>query len=260
MITAGIDVGLENTKVVILKDGQVIGRSKGRTGGAARTANITRIVQEALEEAKVASSEVERTIATGKGKHDATMADDIYTEVATLIKAARFLYPDAEAVVDAGADETLIATFHKTGNLKESAINQKCSAGIGTFLRYMADRLDLTQEEMSDLSPASPTGPTVSDGCVVFSELDALSLLNRGTPAKEIASAIIETAAVRVSTVIVEPTLPVGDKIVLAGGLSHNTAFVSALEKHTGSKFIIPGEAEYIGALGAALIAVPVSE
>ncbi|MCL2166403.1 MAG: acyl-CoA dehydratase activase [Clostridiales bacterium] len=259
MITAGIDVGLENIKVVILQDGKIIGRGIGRTGGAGRAAAIESVMASALQEAKIEAGDVEKTIATGKGRYDAVTAGEQYTEPVTAVRAARFLHPDADAVVDAGADETLIASMERDGRIKESTINQKCAAGIGTFLRNMADRLEMSLEELSALPPADPAGVTVSDGCVVFGEMDALSCLNHGASPKEVAEAVIESAAIRACSVIKEPTLPIGDRILLVGGLAKNAAFVAALEKQAGLRFIIPADAEYAGALGAALTAIPLS-
>ena len=36
MTTVGIDMGIENIKIVVLQDGKIIGRGKGRSGGAKR--------------------------------------------------------------------------------------------------------------------------------------------------------------------------------------------------------------------------------
>jgi len=257
MIIAGIDVGLENTKVVILKDGKIAGRSMGRSGGEERRAAIEKIWQDALKDASVSASDVEKVVARGKGKYDAAMADDRYTEPVTAAKAARFLCPDADAVVDVGADETLIAAFQRDGKISETTINQKCGAGLGLFIRYMADRLELTLDEMGALPPAGDAAPVVNDGCVVFAEMDALSLLNHGATPKEVAVAVTEAAAVRACSVVLEPTLPIGEKVLLVGGLSGNAAFVAALEKHAGIRVVVPEDAVYAGAIGAALIAIP---
>jgi activator of 2-hydroxyglutaryl-CoA dehydratase len=135
------------------------------------------------------------------------------------------------------------------------AINEKCAAGLGRFLKYMAARLDLTLEDMSALSLSEASNVQVNDGCIVFAELDALGLLNRGISPRDVAAAVTDAAAVRANTVINEITAPIGDRVVLIGGLTKNKAFVEALKRYSKIDFIIPEEAEYAEALGAAILA-----
>lgn len=254
MITAGIDVGMENVKVVIFQDGKIIGRGKNRSGGIKREQMTEKALQTALEQAGIAREEIEKNVATGKGKYDISFADDWVTEPITAKLGARFLCPEATCVVDVGADETLVETL-VDDRIEQFLVNEKCSAGLGSLLRNMARRLELTMEEMNNLPPMKEDGPRVSDGCPVFAELDALSLLNDGIPPKEIATALTFSAAVRVSATIKDITIPHWDCVVLLGGLTINSAFVQALSKCSGITFTIPEEADYAGALGAALFA-----
>ena len=253
MITVGIDVGFENTKVIILQDGKIVGRGKGESGGIGRNAAAERILKEALDDAGLDGADIGRIAATGKGKVSIEFADDRITEVLSSFQAARFLYPEAGALVDTGADETLAMTYNDA-RVIEMVINQKCSAGLGSFLSYMGRRLELTPEEMCSLD--RPSGEAaLNEGCVVFAELDALGLLNRGVLPREVASLLTDAAAVRASSVIVDLTLPVTGPCILVGGLAKNVAFVNALKLHSGLDFLIHEEAEYAGAIGAALFA-----
>lgn len=255
MITAGIDIGMENVKVVIMDGDRIIGRSKGLSGGAKRLAASEAALEGALKEAGLKKEAIQAIAATGKGKFDVTFADKCVTEPITTAKAAKYLCPEATTAVDAGADETIVVTFGKEKLVQEMALNEKCAAGVGIFLRTMARRLELTLDELSASVPKAVGGATVNDGCVVFAELDALSLLKQGTPPKEVASAIIDAAAVRVCMTINDITNTAMDCVVLFGGLAKNSAFIQALQAYTNTNFIIPEEAEYAGAIGAALAA-----
>jgi predicted CoA-substrate-specific enzyme activase len=254
MITAGIDMGLKYIKAVILKDGKVAGRGYGHSGGAERAANAEAAYNAALKDAGVAPGDVSKVVATGIGKYDVPFAADCWTESLTAAKAARFLCPEATTVVDIGADETLVSTLKEDGGVDEFTINQKCAAGLGLFLNYMAERLELTMDEMSAAAPAT-TNYRVSDGCVPFAELDALSLLNHDAAPREIAAAVTLSTAARAASTINDITVPARKCVVLCGGLTKNKAFVKALESLTDITFQIPADAEYAGAIGAALIA-----
>lgn len=253
MIAAGIDIGIEYVKAVVLKDGKVVGRGRGLSGGARREPAAKAALDDALREAGLEAADLDTTVATGKGKFDLSFADKRVTEAVAAAKAARYLRPEATCVIVAGCDETLALTFGKGDKIRETVLNEKCAAGLGGFLQNMARRLELSLEEMSGLPPLGPKGATVNDGCIVFAELDMLSLLNQGVPVREIASALTEAAAVRACTVINDVTMPDLDCVVLLGGLTKNRAFVKALETRSGISFFIPDGAEYGGALGAAL-------
>ena len=89
MITAGIDVGLEYIKAVVMKDGKLLGKASGHSGGVGRPAAVQAVYDKALEAAGVQAGDVEKVYATGKGKFDVTFADDKIAEVVTAAKAAK---------------------------------------------------------------------------------------------------------------------------------------------------------------------------
>ena len=250
MIIAGIDAGVETTKVVVLRDGKVAGRAKESTGGIDRPGQISSAYKEALKEAGVAESDVEAVIATGKGKFDVPFAAGHVTNTIAAAYAARNADEGATSVISVGADETLAATLGGDRLVKEFVVNQKCTAGLGTFLKYLAKRLDIPLEETGLDTPDA--GP-INEGCVVFSELDALSLLNNGAAPKAVMASAVKAAAVRAANVMNDLTAQANDKAVLIGGLTKNALFVSALEGLVGFKYIIPEDAEYCCAIGAAL-------
>ena len=257
MITAGIDMGMENVKVVILQDGNIMGRGKGLSGGAKRASAAEAALGDALKEAGLARDAIAKIVATGKGKFDLPFADACVSEPVTTAKAAKFLCPEATTAMDVGADETVVVTLgeDKDKPVLEMAINEKCAAGVGTFLKTMARRLELTQDEMGALPPKVADGAAVNDGCVVFAELDALNLLNEGVQPKEVASAVVDAAAIRACMTFNDITNQALDCVVLFGGLSKSPAFVHALKGYAKTDFVIPAESEYAGAIGAALVA-----
>ncbi len=253
MITAGIDVGIESLKAVILKDGKVIARESGLSGGANRGKTAEKIWNETLTMAKLKPADVSKVIATGQGKQDVAFASDRVTEPVADARAARFLYPKATSVVDIGADQVRVVTLGKGDSILEVVMNQKCAAGLGILLKSIARTLEMTLDEMSNISGNGKAA--VNDGCAVFAEMDVLGLLNRNIPREDIARAVNEMVAVRVNSILNDKIKPAKTTTVLVGGVSNNRAVVAALKKRSGINFVIPEHAEYAGALGAALMA-----
>ena len=251
MIIAGIDMGVQNTKAVVMKDEKIIGRSVISTGGIDRSEQARKAYDEALKTAGVAESDVEKVIATGKGKFDVPFADETYTETVAACRVASYFFPDATAVVSTGADEALAAVIGKNRLIDEFVLNQKCSAGLGAFLSYLGQRLGLTQEQIGKCD--GPDAGIMNDGCVVFSELDALSLLNNGAAPESVMAAANRAAATRAATVLSDLTAACGASVVLIGGLAKNKAFVTAMEERLNCMLNIHEDAEYGGAVGAVL-------
>ena len=252
MITAGIDVGLEITKAVVLKDGKVAGKASGPSGGVGRPAAIQAIYDKALKEAGVSASDVAKVISTGKGKFDVAFAADQLTEVLAAAKAARLASPDVTTAIDIGADETVVVTVDGD-KVKEFVINQKCSAGLGLLLEKIGDRFDMTIEQVAALE--GPSALTVNEGCIVCMDLDAISLASQGKDLKEIVKALNVACAWRANATLNDIYKPAKGCVVLMGGMVKNAAFVNALEKISGIKFVKHPDPEYAGAIGAAALA-----
>ncbi|MCJ7605329.1 MAG: acyl-CoA dehydratase activase [Dehalococcoidales bacterium] len=253
MITAGIDVGIENIKVVLLRDGTVIGTGMARSGGADRKQAVEQIWQDTLAAAGLNAGDVSKVVATGQGKGDVSFAADRITEPLADALAAAHLYAQARSVVDVGADQVRVVTLDGKGGIAEVVLNQKCAAGIGTFLRSVARRLGYTLEEMSGINSTSGYTGVVNDACCLFAEMDALNLLHDGVAPADIAGAIHRSMAVRISSVMHDKIMPDTDTTVLIGGVARNPAVVAALRERSGIDFMIPDQPEYAGALGAAL-------
>ena len=253
MITAGIDVGIENIKAVILQNGKVVARAEGLSGGANRARNAEKVYSDALAAVGLKSSDVSKVFATGQGKSDVAFASDRITEPIADARAARFLFPQATSVVDIGADQVRLLVLGTGNAITEVVMNQKCAAGLGIFLKSMARTLGLTLEDMGRLT--GDTEAIVNEGCGVFAEMDALGLLNRDVPREDIARAVMAAVAVRVNSILNDKVKPDAKTTVLVGGLGRNKALVEALKKRAGIDFLIPEHAEYAGALGCAIIA-----
>jgi predicted CoA-substrate-specific enzyme activase len=255
MITAGIDVGIENVKVVIFKDGKIIARATALSGGANRAKAAEKAYHDALAVARLKPADVTKIVATGQGKGDIGFASDRVVEPVAAARAARFLYPQAACVVDIGADQVRVVTLGKGDTIAEVVMNQKCAAGLGILLKSMARTLGMTLDEMSRLSDSPSAAAVVNDGCCVFAEMDAFSLLNHSVPREDVARAVTEAVAVRVNSILNDKIKPARDTTVLVGGVIRNKAVIAAIKRRSGINFIIPEQAEYAGALGAALIA-----
>ena len=102
MITAGVDCGAKNVKVIILKDDDIMSKSlvlaSIDTGATAEEA-----FEKALETAGITREQVEKVISTGAGKTECKFADQNVTEVGADARGIIRLFPDVRTVIDVGA-------------------------------------------------------------------------------------------------------------------------------------------------------------
>ena len=128
-------------------------------------------------------------------------------------------------------------------------MNDKCSAGTGKFLEVMANRLGLTQEQLSLLArQGKPTN--ISSMCTVFAESEIISLIGQGTPREDICNGIIESVVAKVKPLVFKSS---SNEYVLTGGLCENAYVVERLGAHLEGTVRTCPTARFAGAIGAAL-------
>jgi predicted CoA-substrate-specific enzyme activase len=254
IITAGVDIGIENVKVVILKDGKILVSKQAPSGGSNRAGSAEKVWEEALKEAGISASDVGNVIATGQGKWDVHFAKDYIVEPVANARAAVWMYPSARSVLDIGSDQARAVNFDTNGAVTGVVLNQKCSAGFGMFFRSLARMLGMTIDEMSLLSGNSQNSVSVNERCNVFAEMDTHWLVHNNTPKQDIVQARNEAAAIKLNSLLNEK-ITLEKDTVLIGGVARNAGVINALKKRSGIDFLIPAQPEFGSALGAALIA-----
>jgi len=253
MVTAGIDVGSKSIKVVVLRDGAVVGQAIG-TGGFEQNALADELLAQALGEAKVKRDEVAHVAATGAGRSQVDFADSKVTEITAAARGAHFLFPGATTVVEVGAEESRGIKTDGQGKVLDSAVNEKCAAGSGSFTESMARALGMSLKEFAEKSLESSTKIPMNAQCTVFAESEVVSLIHAGTDKKDISRAVHDAIASRVSSMV--RRIKLEGEVVLLGGLAYNPGFVRCLKENLEVENLkIPEKPQFADALGAAVIA-----
>lgn len=251
MITAGIDIGGRDIKVLLLGDGKVIARVKA-PGGFDQGRVAEGLIDEATKNAGLSAKQVERVGVTGSGKKYAPPHNVDLTEIGAAARGAAYYFPSARTVIDSGAEDSRgIRT--ENGSAKDFVTNDKCAAGAGAFCEAMARALEVSLEEFSKMSLRATKSVPINAQCAVFAESEVVSLINSKTPKENIARAVNSALAERVVAMV--KRIGVEKDIVLVGGLAKNIGYLEALKEGFKTDVMVPEYPEYIGALGAALAA-----
>lgn len=253
MIVAGIDVGAKNVHAVLIKDGVVIARA-AVASGFDQEESAERGLAEAVAAAGIDRADIAVIAATGAGRKALPFADHRPTEVAADGRGAAALAPGARTVIDVGADEARAIRLSPEGKVVDFAINEKCAAGAGAFVEAMSRALDMKLDDFARASLDSTENIPMNAQCTVFAESEVVSLIHANTPPGDIARAVHDAMASRVSAMV--RRIGVEDPVVLGGGAALNVGFVKSLSEALGGVDVqVLPDAEYLGAYGAALIA-----
>ncbi len=252
MITAGIDMGAKQIKVLVLKDGEIIAKAQELAGFEPKEA-AEKAFESALSEAGISNGDIEAVFATGAGRKMAPIAKDSVTEVSAAAKGAVFLYPGVRTVIDIGAEEGRAVKCDERGRVQDFAVNEKCAAGAGSFTESMSRALEVDLEEFGKLSLTSTKTIPMNAQCAVFAESEVVSLMHAKTPKQDISRAVHDAIASRIISMV--RRVGINPDIAVVGGVSYNVGFIDSLNRGLETQVIIPKDAEFVGALGAALTA-----
>jgi benzoyl-CoA reductase subunit D len=252
VITAGIDMGTQSVKVAIVKDGHMVGRGKAFSGFEP-SKSAEEACAEALKMAKINEAEVEHVTATGSGMEMATSADSTISMMGADARAGVTLCPSARTVIDVGAEEARAVKCDDHGIMMDFVVNERCAAGAGAFIQAMARALEVKMEEMGPLALQAERASPINASCVIFGESDVVTLIHRQESKPEIARAVFDAMADRVSSMIFR--LGLTPNVALVGGVALDVGFVASLKRKLGVEVLIPEHPEFAGAFGAALIA-----
>ncbi len=134
------------------------------------------------------------------------------------------------------------------------AINEKCAAGAGAFVEAMSRALEMPLDDFAKASLESTEAIPMNAQCTVFAESEVVSLIHANTRPADIARAVHDAMASRVSAMV--RRVGVEDPVMLAGGAALNVGFVKSLSEALGGvEITVLEHAPYLGAEGAALIA-----
>jgi benzoyl-CoA reductase subunit D len=137
--------------------------------------------------------------------------------------------------------------------MSDFVVNERCAAGAGAFIEAMARALEVKIDAMGPLSLKAERASPINATCVIFGESDVVSLIHRQESKPEIARAVFDAMADRVSSMV--HRLGVNPTVILIGGVANDVGFIASLKRKLNIDIVIPEFPEYVGALGAALVA-----
>ncbi len=247
----GIDVGSRTTKAVIWDGEKVVRRALISTGWS--PGDSARQVMTQIMDTNN-SPPIARRVGTGYGRLSIDgLVDEVVTEISAHARGVWRILPQTRTIIDIGGQDSKAILVEEGGYVLDFAMNDRCAAGSGKFLEFLAVSLNQKIEEFSQLAMKSNSPVQISSLCTVFAESEVISLVAEGVPREDVAAGVHRSISLRVAGMAksLHPQPPVA----FTGGVARNRCMVKQLGESLGLEVIVPEYPEFTGALGAAIIA-----
>lgn len=199
-----------------------------------------------------------RVIGTGYGRQRLPFAkEDIRSEILCHGLGAHRQFPNTRTVLDIGGQDTKAIQIDDRGIVTSFQMNDRCAAGCGRYLGYIADEMSVGVHELGPMALKSTRRVKISSTCTVFAGAELRDRLSAGEKREDILAGLHRAIILRAMALLARSG-GVHDEFTFTGGVANNGAAVKALtqlvEENYGERVlnISPGSI-YTGALGAAI-------
>jgi benzoyl-CoA reductase subunit A len=217
-------------------------------------------LRQAVETARNAELDVRGTVGTGYGRQRLPFPkEQIRSEILCHGLGAHAMFPGTRTVLDIGGQDTKAIQVDGQGIVTSFQMNDRCAAGCGRYLGYIADEMNLGLHELGPLAQQSQCRVKINSTCTVFAGAELRERLSLGQNREDILAGLHRAIILRAMSLLARSG-GVADEFTFTGGVARNPAAVAALreliqENYGERKTNISAESIYTGALGAALFA-----
>ena len=247
MKSLGINVGSSSIKAVMIEDGKMIWQSVVDHEG-----NFQGTLKNILKDHNVPQGIL--TLTTGTEGRYLINTNNVLESICVEETLKRLNYK-VDAVVSLGGEISVVYTISEDGKIVTSFAGNKCASGTGEFFKQQLGRMDMKLADINTISEDAKVHRMASR-CSVFMKSDCTHKLNKGEATKgDIVVSLSDVMANKVSDFLKRARIRSG-KVLLTGGVTRNKYIIRFLqEKLPDIEFIIPEQAPYLEAYGAAVLA-----
>ncbi|MHC1570634.1 MAG: methanogenesis marker 15 protein [Methermicoccaceae archaeon] len=256
-LTAGIDSGSTTTKAVVMQDNEIIGTGWVSTTKVIDSAETA--FENALDMAGVKPTDIEGIGVTGYGRflvgkhYDADLMQE---EITVNSKGAVFLADsqkgDATVIDIGGMDNKAIAVHNGIPGM--FTMGGICAGASGRFVELAAKRLGVSIEEFGNIAlQGDYRRVPMNSYCIVFGIQSLVNSLAAGSSPEDVAAAACHSVAEQVFEQQLQEVV-VKKPVIMVGGTSLIAGLPKAMEDLLHMEVVVPPNAQYIGAVGSALL------
>jgi len=199
-------------------------------------------------------------VGTGYGRLTLPFArEQIRSEILCHGLGAHYMFPLTRSVLDIGGQDTKAIQIDGNGLVTGFQMNDRCAAGCGRYLGYIADEMSIGVHELGPLAMQSTKTVKINSTCTVFAGAELRELMALGEKREDILAGLHRAIVLRAMSLLARSG-GVSSEFTFTGGVARNQAVTSALQKlvfeNYGEMTInISADSIFTGAVGAALFA-----
>lgn len=243
----GINVGSSSVKAVLTDSTSILWHKV-----LAHEGNFLNTLMQLLSER--AFPEDTLCLATGtEGRHLLNMNNVL--ESLCIEQALQALELKVDAVIALGGEDFVVYVIDKDGKIVTNFSGNKCASGTGEFFKQQLGRMDMKLTDINSI-PEDSRVHAMASRCSVFMKSDCTHKLNKGEATKgDIVLSLSNVMATKVIDFLKRARITKG-RVLLSGGVTQNKYIVNFLKEYLSDiEFIVPEEAPYFEAFGAAVLA-----
>jgi len=250
-VALGIDIGSTTAKISVMRGDEVIVQMYERHFSKIRE-TLTDMLAKCRNELSGLSFTAAMSGSAGLG-YASSIGIPFVQEVWATGEIIRKKVPGISSVIELGGEDAKIIFFE--GGTDER-MNGTCAGGTGAFIDQMATLLDVTPDELDELSLKHEKIYPIASRCGVFAKSDIQPLLNQGASKADIAASIYQAVVNQTIAGLAQGRKITGRVMFLGGPLYFcrglRERFVKTL-KLSPENAVFPDFARNAVSLGAAL-------
>jgi len=204
----------------------------------------------------------EETYVIGTGYGRATLPfskEHIRSEILCHGLGAHIMHPKTATVLDIGGQDTKAIQVDPNGIVESFQMNDRCAAGCGRYLGYIADEMNLGLHELGPMAMKATRKVRINSTCTVFAGAELRDRLSMGEKREDIVSGLHRAIILRAMSIL-SRSGGIHDQFTFTGGVAKNEAAVAVLkelacENYGELTMNVNPDSIYTGALGAATFA-----
>ena len=210
----------------------------------------------------ILDTELEETYVVGTGYGRARLPfskEHIRSEILCHGLGAHVMYPGTATVLDIGGQDTKAIQVDPAGIVESFQMNDRCAAGCGRYLGYIADEMNMGLHELGPMAMKSTKAIRINSTCTVFAGAELRDRLSLGDKREDIMAGLHRAIILRAMSILARSG-GVRDQFTFTGGVAKNEAAVKSLkelikENYGDVTLNIDPDSIYTGALGGATFA-----
>ncbi len=201
-------------------------------------------------------------VGTGYGRQTLPFPKEtVRSEILCHGRGAHRVFSGTRTVLDIGGQDTKAIQVDSSGVVTSFQMNDRCAAGCGRYLGYIADELNLGLHELGPLALQAKKQTRVNSTCTVFAGAELRERLALGQRREDILAGLHRAIMLRAMSILARSG-GIADQFTFTGGVCNNPMAVKVLRELVAQTYgdhitvNTHSSSIYMGALGAAMYAL----